>query len=653
MTINTSKKSLCVMYLLLIAILTVFLNCKDSNPVILHIPVENIILSNTQISLEVGETRKLVVTVSPENATNQELIWASEDDEIATVSDDGMITGVSYGEVIIYISIPEEKIKVSCEVTVRPIEVPVTGVRLDHSFLSLKVGDSETLTATIEPENATNQDVIWTSSDENVAFVSDDGVISAVSVGITIITVITMEGGFTATCEIIVSALEIPVTGISLNHSSLTLEIGGSETLIATIEPENATNQNVLWTSSDENVAFVSVDGIISAVSEGETIITVISEEGGFTATCEVIVFYEPEIIVFTVENTEQWMEVVDFIKGNGNNKYYEINVIDDFSIPGVYPDSVHGPTFGRGTDLYISISGKRTLRPNSTGSVLFIGPHQNISIIDITFDYKDSSPSRVVVVQGEGAVFTMRGDTSIKNSGAGGVEVINNGTLIMYDGIISENSNSTGFGVGVRVTNNSTFIMHGGSVSNNRILEWTHQPQRGAGIYISKNSTFIMYDGIISGNETNSIGFIGGVYIVENSSFTMFGGEISNNFGGIAAGVGIRDGGAFFMYGGTISGNRGGCGVSSTVGFFSTTEEVNISNVDNNFRTKYSVKFIMYGGIIYGNEESGVPPDLANPWATGRSYTDHELKYGDGTDILPHTDGFEHFTRHTVIGRQ
>lgn len=166
----------------------------------------------------------------------------------------------------------------------------VTGVSLDKTSLNLNPGKEGTLTATITPSNATNQNVTWKSSDTKVATV-DNGLVTAVAEGTATITVTTADGGKTATCEVTVTQpAETPVTSVTLDKTSLTLDVGGSDTLTATVKPDNATTKTVTWSTSDKNVATVQ-DGVVTAVGAGKATITAAASDGsGKTATCEVTV---------------------------------------------------------------------------------------------------------------------------------------------------------------------------------------------------------------------------------------------------------------------------------------------------------------------------------------------------------------------------
>ena len=164
--------------------------------------------------------------------------------------------------------------------------VQVESISLDKTELPLTEGDKETLVATVLPENADNKNVIWSSSDESVATVKD-GVVSAIKEGEATITAKTDDGGKTATCAVKVKAKVYPVESVSLDKTSVEITEGETTTLTATIKPENATNKKVIWSSSNAEIATVE-DGVVSAIKEGETTITVKTEDGEKTATCAV-----------------------------------------------------------------------------------------------------------------------------------------------------------------------------------------------------------------------------------------------------------------------------------------------------------------------------------------------------------------------------
>ena len=170
--------------------------------------------------------------------------------------------------------------------TINPAPVLVTSVTLNTSELSLYTGQSEILTATVQPEDATNKNVTWSSDKPEVATV-ENGEVTAKAAGTATITA--TADGKSATCTVTVTAATVPVTGVTLNKTSTSLYVGDTETLTATVAPDNATDKTVTWTSSNPSVATVE-NGVVTAVAPGTATITVTTADGSFTATCAVTV---------------------------------------------------------------------------------------------------------------------------------------------------------------------------------------------------------------------------------------------------------------------------------------------------------------------------------------------------------------------------
>lgn len=164
--------------------------------------------------------------------------------------------------------------------------IPVQSVSLDKTSLELTEGGTGTLIATVEPNNATNKNVTWSTSNASIATVNN-GEVTAVSAGTATITA--TADGKSATCTVTVAAATVPVTGVTLNKTSTSLYVGDTETLTATVLPDNATNKNVTWSTSDPSVATVE-NGTVTAVGRGTATITVTTEDGSFTADCTVTV---------------------------------------------------------------------------------------------------------------------------------------------------------------------------------------------------------------------------------------------------------------------------------------------------------------------------------------------------------------------------
>ncbi len=242
-------------------------------------------MTGLHIEVSVGGTGTLVATVEPDFATDKSVTWTSSDESVATVAD-GVVTGVSEGSATITVTTDNGGFTATCHVTV---SIAVTGVSLNEEAVTLNVDETFTLVATVAPADATNPTVGWVSGNEDVATVDNNGLVTAVSPGTATISVVTFEGSFIATCEVTVSEPNVAATGVSLDQTTLALAPAGTATLVATVAPNDATDQSVTWTSSDEAVATVT-DGVVTAVAEGSCTITATTTDGGFTATCSVTV---------------------------------------------------------------------------------------------------------------------------------------------------------------------------------------------------------------------------------------------------------------------------------------------------------------------------------------------------------------------------
>ena len=246
----------------------------------------------TKAIIKKGLKVKAQASVIPTDANVQTINWSSSDTRVATVSTTGYgqeaeITGKKAGTAIITASSKEKPgIKKTIAVTVTEDNVKVTGVSLDKTEMTMKKGANKVLTATVKPSNATNKEVTWSSSDKEVAYVNASGKVSAYKAGVATITVKTKDGGYKATCKVTVTQ---PVTGIKLSKTSLTMLVGDEVKINATVKPEDATNKDVTWTSSDITIAKVN-NGKITGKGKGKATITATSNDGGYKATCEVTV---------------------------------------------------------------------------------------------------------------------------------------------------------------------------------------------------------------------------------------------------------------------------------------------------------------------------------------------------------------------------
>ena len=254
------------------------------------IGVTEVTLDKTELTLTEGETETLTATVRPDNADNRKVTWSSDKTEIATVDGAGRVTAVKAGEAVVTVMTEDGGRTATCAVTVKAKTVSVTEVTLDRAELTLTEGETETLTATVKPDNADNRKVTWSSDKTEIATVDGAGKVTAVKAGEAVVTVTTEDGGKTATCKVTVKAKVVPVTGVDVKPWSVTIGANGTTKLTCTVAPSNATNRNVRWESDNPSVATVDSDGNVRAVSAGVAKVSAVTEDGGFRSGCTVTV---------------------------------------------------------------------------------------------------------------------------------------------------------------------------------------------------------------------------------------------------------------------------------------------------------------------------------------------------------------------------
>ena len=251
-------------------------------------PLESISLNETEKQLNKGETLQLNVIFNPDDTTDDKTItWTSTDNTVASV-ENGLVTAKSAGTAYIKASVGE--LEVTCKIEVK---VPLEGIKLNKETTEILRRQEEKLQVTLNPEDATYEgSLIWTSSDETVATVDENGVITAVKAGTAVITVKAIEGEneFTDTCTVTVK--EIPLNSITINMPDFELGIGETQQLGIFIEPEDTTDDlNLEWSSSNPEIVSVDEKGLVTAISEGIATITVKSgdKESSVTVTSKII----------------------------------------------------------------------------------------------------------------------------------------------------------------------------------------------------------------------------------------------------------------------------------------------------------------------------------------------------------------------------
>ena len=271
-------------------------------------PVTDVSISPMEdgsITLFEGRTLGLTAVITPTYASNQSVTWTSSNTAAVTIDEYGNLTAVAPGTSTVTVTTADGNKTASCTVTVAPA-IRVTGVTVNGKIgnsgeseqnpKNLSLNTALQLTADVLPDTATEREVIWTVSNEEVLHVTSYGKVYAVGSGSAYVTVTTVDGEFTDSFYINVPDESYPVTRITLSENLLTLYMGeeGAE-LTATVHPSYATNQDIVWSSSDENIATVDENGVVTPVSVGYARITAAAAENpnGVKCTCDVSV--QPE----------------------------------------------------------------------------------------------------------------------------------------------------------------------------------------------------------------------------------------------------------------------------------------------------------------------------------------------------------------------
>lgn len=326
----------------LILALTALTGCEENTT----IHATGISINTESVTITKGESYQLTASLTPEGAEEIAIIWSTSNGNIATVDNNGIVSGILPGECTI--TARAGSLSASCNVTVSGI--PVESVSLDKSELTMVIGTKQTIYAEVTPDDAEDRAVTWSSSDENIASVNYLGEITANNFGEA--TISATAGGKSASCKVTVRG--IPVESITLNISETEMNVGKTLTLTATVMPENATDKTITWSSSDDKIASVDKEGTVTANSIGKVTITAKSGEASAECIISVIETPVPEKGDFYYadgtwsKELDQNKEVIGIVFWTGDPTSQDNTLRKD------HPDCNHG--------LVIAISGEQKI---------------------------------------------------------------------------------------------------------------------------------------------------------------------------------------------------------------------------------------------------------------------------------------------------
>ncbi len=336
------------------------------------VPVTGVSLTPASVSLDVGSSATLSASLTPSNASNQQVTWTSSDSSVAMVDTGGTVTGLLQGGATVTATTEDGGFSAASAVTVTqagggpaptPCSAPTVAalpLMIDGAgeYCRVTSGDISHInswnTQRVEI-NGVDYSNMW--SDQMPARIDGNYYIDYQGQYAWSHLEVNGSGG---------GAQVIPVTGVALVPSSASVEVGATTTLNATLTPENATNKELVWHSSDSGIARVSSSGVVSGVSAGSVTITVTTQDGGFTAHSEVSVSSQAADYTLTLE-----------VSGNGTTSppagthaYAAGSRLSIMAMPaaGATFSGWSGAATGSANPLSITMDGNKSLSANFTG---------------------------------------------------------------------------------------------------------------------------------------------------------------------------------------------------------------------------------------------------------------------------------------------
>lgn len=247
------------------------------------VSVTGVTLEEKEIDLILGQSVVLSANITPVDSYDRSLTWESSAPNVAIVDENGKVTASTVGEAIITVTTSDGQFKDTCKVTVSAIAVK--GISISTEELTLSVGRRKMLTCTVTPSDAENKEVIWSSSNPDVVTVSENGLVTAQRSGSAIVTVTTVDGGFTATCKVYAVS---HLTDLKIENENYLLKVGETQQIGLILTPEDANDSTWTWSSDNEAVCTVDENGLITGIGEGTATVTLRTANGMIEKSCTV-----------------------------------------------------------------------------------------------------------------------------------------------------------------------------------------------------------------------------------------------------------------------------------------------------------------------------------------------------------------------------
>lgn len=335
-------------------------------------------ITGDNLEMKVGESKAIKVTVTPETATDKSVTYESSTPAVASVDENGNVTALSLGTTTIAItSKSNPEVKATINVTV--VATPAGSITLDKTEVTLKVTETVDLVATILPETTTDKSVTWKSGDEAIATVNSDGKVTAVAVGKATITA-TAASGISAECEITV--VETRAEAITLDCEDATIRVNETVQLCATITPEQTTDKTVVWKSSDENIATVDANGVVTGLYSGVVTITA-TAACGVSASCTVTVIPR-ETAPITVNRSDGLMIIKD-----GETAEMSVNVTGGYPEGLTFAWSNGDNPLGTANSLKVVGRSNGDKKSNEFYTVRVVDVCDGVTLLDQTYKFE------------------------------------------------------------------------------------------------------------------------------------------------------------------------------------------------------------------------------------------------------------------------